>query len=127
GHRMTMAFGFLTSVLLTVLLGLAPAARAADYGGPLIDAHSHLPNGTVIDAYVAAMKRHNVVKVVLLGTGGLQKDDTNRMTSAAVCAPTMSWPRRARPRAIALSPPTARQSWCSPTVARGRPAVSTGS
>ena len=80
---MTMAFGFLTSVLLTVLLGLAPPARAADYGGPLIDAHSHLPNGTVIDAYVAAMKRHNVVKVVLLGVGGLQKDDTIWLTAAS--------------------------------------------
>jgi hypothetical protein len=75
-----MAFGFVTGVLLSVLLGLAPTASAADYGGPLIDAHSHLPNGTVIDAYVAAMKRHNVVKVVLLGVGGLQKDDTVWLT-----------------------------------------------
>jgi hypothetical protein len=47
---------------------------AADYNGPLIDAHSHLPNSTAIDAYVAAMKRHNVLKVVLLGAGGLQND-----------------------------------------------------
>jgi ABC-type glycerol-3-phosphate transport system substrate-binding protein len=80
---MTMASGFVTAALLTVLLGLAPAARAADYGGPLIDAHSHVPNATAIDAYVAAMKRHNVVKVVLLGVGGRQKDDTIWLTAAS--------------------------------------------
>ncbi|HEU5171127.1 MAG TPA: amidohydrolase family protein, partial [Gemmatimonadales bacterium] len=34
------------------------------------------------DAYVAAMKRHNVTKVVLLGVGGLQKDDTIWLTAA---------------------------------------------
>lgn len=53
----------------------ATSAWAADYAGPLIDAHSHVPNATAIDAYVAAMKRHNVSKVVLLGVGGVQKDD----------------------------------------------------
>lgn len=80
---MTMTFGSVTGALLTVLLALAPAARAADYGGPLIDAHSHLPNATVIDAYVAAMKRHNVVKVVLLGVGGRQKEDAIWLTAAS--------------------------------------------
>jgi predicted TIM-barrel fold metal-dependent hydrolase len=49
----------------------------------LIDAHSHLPNSTAIDAYVAAMKRHNVTKVVLLAVGGLQKDDTIWLTAAS--------------------------------------------
>src|SRR4030095_14724787 len=83
GHRMTKAFGLVTGMLLTVLVGFAPTARAADYGGPLIDAHSHVPNGTAIDAYVAAMKRHNVAKVVLLGVGGRQKDDTTCLTAAS--------------------------------------------
>jgi predicted TIM-barrel fold metal-dependent hydrolase len=67
----------LAGVLLgpaAVLLGPA-VASAADYDGPLIDAHSHLPSAKAIDAYVAAMKRHNIVKVVLLGVGGVQKDD----------------------------------------------------
>jgi predicted TIM-barrel fold metal-dependent hydrolase len=65
-----------------VLLAAGPA-RGADYGGPLIDAHSHVPNATAIDSYVAAMKRHNVVKMVLLGVGGLQKDDTIWLTAAS--------------------------------------------
>jgi predicted TIM-barrel fold metal-dependent hydrolase len=65
-----------------VLLAAGPA-RGADYGGPLIDAHSHVPNATAINTYVAAMKRHNVVRVVLLGVGGLQKDDTIWLTAAS--------------------------------------------
>lgn len=69
--------------LLVSMLAFSAPASAADYGGPLIDAHSHLPSATAIDAYVAAMKRHNVLKVVLLGVGGLQKDDTAWMTAAA--------------------------------------------
>lgn len=57
------------------LAACAPAvALAADYAGPLIDAHSHLPNATAIDAYAAAARRHGVTRVVLLGVGGLQKD-----------------------------------------------------
>jgi predicted TIM-barrel fold metal-dependent hydrolase len=59
------------------------AVAAAEYAGPLIDAHSHLPNATAIEAYVAAMKRHNVTKVVLLGVGGVQKDDPAWITAAA--------------------------------------------
>jgi predicted TIM-barrel fold metal-dependent hydrolase len=59
---------------LLATLATAPA-HAADYAGPLVDAHSHVPNATAIDAYVAAMKRHNVTKVLLLGVGGVQKDD----------------------------------------------------
>jgi predicted TIM-barrel fold metal-dependent hydrolase len=80
---MTAALGFIVSVALPLLLSLASTATAADYGGPLIDAHSHLPNSTAIDAYVAAMKRHNVTKVVLLAVGGLQKDDTIWLTAAS--------------------------------------------
>jgi predicted TIM-barrel fold metal-dependent hydrolase len=70
--------------LLTLLLfgALVAPAGAADYTGPLIDAHSHVPNATAIDAYVAAMKRHNVVKVVLLGVGGVQKDDAAWIAAA---------------------------------------------
>src|SRR5712692_11115806 len=71
---------------MRVRFGVAPGGappRVADYGGPLIDAHSHVPNAIAIDAYVAAMKRHNVVKVVLLGVGGLQKDDTAWLTAAS--------------------------------------------
>lgn len=72
----------LTSLLVGLIASVAPG-WGADYGGPLIDAHSHLPNSTAIDAYVAAMKRHNVLKVVLLGVGGLQKDDTAWLTAAS--------------------------------------------
>lgn len=68
---------------LLVLLAAASLAHAADYAGPLIDAHSHLPNAKAIDAYVEAMKRHNVAKVVLLGVGGVQKDDPAWIGAAA--------------------------------------------
>ncbi len=72
----------LAALLVSLWLAGAPA-WSGDYGGPLIDAHSHLPNATAIDAYVAAMKRHNVLKVVLLGVGGLQKEDTAWLTAAS--------------------------------------------
>jgi predicted TIM-barrel fold metal-dependent hydrolase len=67
-----------------VLLGLLAQAAPvwAEYAGPIVDAHSHVPNATVIDTYVAAMKRHNVVKVVLLGVGGVQKDDAAWIAAA---------------------------------------------
>jgi predicted TIM-barrel fold metal-dependent hydrolase len=42
-----------------------------------------VPSATAIDAYVAAMKRHNVAKVVLLGVGGVQKDDVAWLAAAA--------------------------------------------
>src|SRR2546425_5664343 len=48
------------SIVLLVSLAWGAAAGAAEYKGPLIDAHSHLPNARAIDAYVEAMKRHNV-------------------------------------------------------------------
>ncbi len=73
---------------LSLLLLFPLAARAkGPYEGPLIDAHSHLPNLQVLDAYVAAMKRHNVEKVVLLGVGGLQKQDVEWIAAAAARYP----------------------------------------
>jgi predicted TIM-barrel fold metal-dependent hydrolase len=78
-HIVLSAFAILTGTLLVC----GAPVWGADYNGPLIDAHSHLPNPTAIDAYVAAMKRHNVLKVVLLGVGGLQKDDTAWLTAAS--------------------------------------------
>jgi len=59
------------------------AVAGAEYAGPLIDAHSHLSNAGAIDAYVEAMKRHNVTRVVLLGVGGVQKDDAEWIAAAA--------------------------------------------
>lgn len=76
-----------SSSLLAGLLGLLcaalPRAYAGDYAGPLIDAHAHLSSAKAIDAYAAAMKRHNVAKVVLLGVGGVQKDDPAWIDAAA--------------------------------------------
>ena len=80
--RRQIVLNVLASLLVVLATSHGPV-WGADYGGPLIDAHSHLPNATAIDAYVAAMKRHNVLKVVLLGVGGLQKDDTAWLTAAS--------------------------------------------
>jgi predicted TIM-barrel fold metal-dependent hydrolase len=71
----------LGALAAALLLSASPAA--ADYQGPIIDAHSHVPNATAIDAYVAAMKKHNVSRVVLLGVGGVQKDDVAWIGAAA--------------------------------------------
>lgn len=70
---------------LVIALGVVnpPVTHAADYAGPLIDAHAHLPNAKAIDAYAAAMTRHNVAKVVLLGVGGVQKEDPAWIAAAA--------------------------------------------
>jgi predicted TIM-barrel fold metal-dependent hydrolase len=73
--------------LLLLALLLPGTAAAADYAGPLIDAHSHLPSAKAIDAYVAAMKRHNVTKVVLLGVGGVQKEDAQWIAAVAKAHP----------------------------------------
>jgi predicted TIM-barrel fold metal-dependent hydrolase len=74
----------LLAVVPLVLALFGPGtAEAADYTGPMIDAHSHLPSAKAIEAYVAAMKRHNIGKVVLLGVGGVQKDDEAWITAAA--------------------------------------------
>jgi predicted TIM-barrel fold metal-dependent hydrolase len=74
--------GFAIAILVT-LAGLVPPVIAADYAGPLIDAHSHVPNATAIDGYVEAMKRHDVRRVLLLGVGGVQKDDPAWIAAAA--------------------------------------------
>jgi len=76
------------ALLIASLLGALdganpPVTHAAEYAGPLIDAHSHLGSARAIDAYVEAMKRHNVAKVVLLGVGGAQKDDPAWIAAAA--------------------------------------------
>ena len=68
---------------IVVLALVGTVAGAADYKGPIIDAHAHLPNAGAIDTYVDAMKRHNIVKVVLLGVGGVQKQDQAWITAAA--------------------------------------------
>ncbi|MBI3030414.1 MAG: amidohydrolase family protein [Candidatus Rokubacteria bacterium] len=75
---MSVVFAF-----LLVLSAPLAAVAQAPFGGPLIDAHSHLPNLQVLDAYVAAMRRHNVGKVVLLGVGGVQKQDVEWIAAAA--------------------------------------------
>ena len=85
GERIKVRGVFILAVAL--LLGCAAAAAQAPYQGPLIDAHSHLPNLQVLDAYVAAMKRHNVAKVVLLGVGGMQKQDAEWIAAAATRYP----------------------------------------
>ncbi len=69
--------------LLVAALVAAAAPADAEYAGPIVDAHSHVPNATAVDAYVAAMKRHKIVKVVLLGVGGVQKDDAAWIAAAA--------------------------------------------
>jgi predicted TIM-barrel fold metal-dependent hydrolase len=68
---------------LAAVLATPLAAWAGEYGGPIIDAHSHVPSATAIDGYVTAMGRHNVTKVVLLGVGGVQKDDAAWIAAAA--------------------------------------------
>ena len=76
--------GLCSLVVAALVSGLAVApVTAADYAGPLIDAHSHVPSAAAIDAYVAAMKRHDVRRVVLLGVGGVQKDDPAWIAAAA--------------------------------------------
>jgi len=76
--------GLCSLVVAALVLGLAVApGSAADYAGPLIDAHSHVPSAAAIDAYVEAMKRHDVRRVVLLGVGGVQKDDPAWIAAAA--------------------------------------------
>jgi predicted TIM-barrel fold metal-dependent hydrolase len=72
----------LVALLATASVAVGASGASAEYAGPIVDAHSHVPNGTAIDAYVAAMKRHNVVKVILLGVGGVQKDDAGWIAAA---------------------------------------------
>ena len=75
-----IAFGLGIAIALT---GTEPVPAEAPYRGPLIDAHSHLPNLQVLDTYVEAMKRNNVARVLLLGVGGVQKQDVEWIAAAA--------------------------------------------
>jgi predicted TIM-barrel fold metal-dependent hydrolase len=73
-------------VLRALALGFVTARRAsgaAPYGGPLIDAHSHLHGPDAIEPLLAAMDRHRISRVALLGVGGVQKDDRAWITRAA--------------------------------------------
>lgn len=78
--------------LLATLLLLALPARAADYAGPLVDAHSHLPSAAAIGAYAAAARRHHVSRVLLLGVGGVQKDDLAWIKASAQKHPELVLP-----------------------------------
>jgi predicted TIM-barrel fold metal-dependent hydrolase len=83
-------------VLLALLVAsVAPALAAEPYAGPLIDAHSHLPSLAALDALIAAMDRHKIGRVALLGVGGVQKDDAAWIEAAA---------RRFPDRVIAFAP-----------------------
>ena len=67
-----------------ILLGSgAPLVAQTSYTGPIIDSHSHLSGPKVIDAYVDAMRENNVTRVILLGLGGVQKDDPVWIGAAA--------------------------------------------
>jgi predicted TIM-barrel fold metal-dependent hydrolase len=74
--------------LLLLLLPAWPTVAAAEYRGRMIDAHAHLPHGKAIDTYVEAMKRHDIVKVVLLGAGGVQRHDRTWIQAALRRHPT---------------------------------------
>jgi predicted TIM-barrel fold metal-dependent hydrolase len=75
--------GALGRALFLVLVVLVASPAAAEYAGPIVDAHSHVSSASLIDAYVTAMKKHNITKVVLLGVGGVQKDDVTWIGAAA--------------------------------------------
>ncbi len=65
------------------LAWLALPAWAGEYRGPIVDAHGHLSSPAAIEAYAAAARRHDIRKVVLLGVGGVQKDDAAWIAAAA--------------------------------------------
>lgn len=83
------------AALASVLGPGAPAVATGPYAGPLIDAHSHLPNLQLLDVLVAAMARHRVARVALLGVGGVQREDPAWIEAAA---------RRFPDRVIPLAP-----------------------
>jgi predicted TIM-barrel fold metal-dependent hydrolase len=74
---------FLTVTALTALAAQPPGKAQTGYLGPIIDSHSHLPNLQVLDAYVRAMEKHGVTKVLFLGVGGVQKQDAEWIGAAA--------------------------------------------
>jgi predicted TIM-barrel fold metal-dependent hydrolase len=74
------------TLLRALALGVLPvpaAWSAPPYAGPLIDAHSHLHGPEAIGPLVAAMDRHRIARVALLGVGGVQKDDPAWIARAA--------------------------------------------
>jgi predicted TIM-barrel fold metal-dependent hydrolase len=74
------------AVLKALALGAFPAPvvwSAAPYTGPLIDAHSHLNRPEAIEPLIAAMDRHRIERVAILGVGGVQKEDSAWITRAA--------------------------------------------
>jgi predicted TIM-barrel fold metal-dependent hydrolase len=73
-----------------------------------------VPNATAIDAYVEAMKRHDVRRVVLLGVGGAQKDDP-----AWIAAAVRKYPDRILP-AVPVPDPTASDAGSRLEAAIGR-------
>ncbi len=75
----------LAVLICSAILSLGPARAGVEspYAGPLIDAHSHLPNLQVLEAYRQAMARHKIRKVLLLGVGGVQKRDLEWIAAAA--------------------------------------------
>lgn len=73
-------------MLKVLALGLFPTRvvwSGAPYAGPLIDAHSHLNRPEAIEPLVAAMDRHRIARVAILGVGGVQKDDPAWIARAA--------------------------------------------
>jgi predicted TIM-barrel fold metal-dependent hydrolase len=98
------------AVLKALALGVFPARAAwgaAPYAGPLIDAHSHLNGPEAIEPLVQAMDRHRILRVALLGVGGVQKDDPTWIARAAERHPNRVIP--VAPVSDPLSPDAARR------------------
>jgi len=68
---------------VSVWLVMAVSAVAGPYTGPLIDAHFHLSGPKVIDGFVDAMRENNVSRVIILGVGGVQREDPVWIAAAA--------------------------------------------
>ena len=74
--------------LLLLALWTPPWAHAqSPYQGPMIDAHSHLSSLEALDSLIAAMKRHNVSRVALLGVGAVQPRDVEWIGAAVTRYP----------------------------------------
>ena len=80
-ERSERGLAVVLTAVATLVLWIGSAG--AEYRGPLVDAHSHLPNLQVLNAYVQAMARHNIRQVLLLGVGGVQKQDLEWIGAAA--------------------------------------------
>jgi predicted TIM-barrel fold metal-dependent hydrolase len=73
----------LLKALAVGVLPVGTGSAAASYAGPLIDAHSHLNAPDAIEPLIAALDRHRIAKVALLGVGGVQKEDAAWISRAA--------------------------------------------